>query len=127
MSKKLFELIQAWMSLNEQKKAIDAEQRKLGAEIIEEIRKVGENVGGGKYRVVIGDIKATAVPVQRLTIHDHALQENFPELYERSLKPNTTALKEAAKVLGVPIVQLEEANAVTVKHTHRLDIRGKAL
>ena len=127
MSKKLFDAIHAWMSLNDQKKAIDAEQRKLGAEIIEEIKRIGEDVGGGKYRVAIGDIKATAVPVQRLTIHDHALQESFPELYERSLKPNTTALKKAAEVLDVPIHALEEANAVTVKLTYRLDVRGNPL
>lgn len=126
MSKKLFGMIQEWLAINEQKKQIEATQRSLGADIIAEIQKIGEEVDG-KRRVVFGDIKATAVPVQRLTIHDHALQEGFPELYERSLKPNTTALKKAAEVLGVPISTLEGANAVTVKQTHRLDIRGKAL
>lgn len=116
---KLFDMVQEWMALNEQKKRIEEQMKLLNQAIVEEV--------GIGNKAALGDVRVSVVPVQRLTIHDHALQENFPELYERSLKPNTTALKEAAKVLGVPITQLEEANAVTVKHTHRLDIRGKAL
>jgi len=119
MDKKLFNLVQEWLALNEQKKAIEARMKALGANIT-------EIVGVGN-KVAIGDITVNVVPVQRLSIHDHALQESFPALYERSLKPNTTALKKAAEVLGVQIRELEQANAVTVKHTHRLDIRGKAL
>jgi len=125
MDKQLFNLIHTWMSLNEQKKDIESQMKPVNAAIVKRIRELTKDKE--RPQVTLGDIKATVVPVQRLTIHDHALQENFPELYERSLKPNTTALKKAAEVLGVPIAKLEEANAVTVKHTHRLDIRGKAL